>query len=142
MHANSPEETLIRVTNPPMNVPKIMLAGLDFIIVEHRYYDRKKGTIRRVSEISEVYGALEGNPKTQTIFQRDPIKDTLERTLMSSEYLKELEGFTGLSKQKIEAEIEIRKLFLENLLKNNTRELLEVNELARNFLEKRKIFGE
>ncbi len=142
VHANSPEETLVRVTNPPMNVPKIMLAGLDFIIVEHRYYDRKKGTIRRVSEIAEVYGALEGNPKTQTIFQRDPVKDQLERTLFSSEYLKELEAFTGLSRQKIESEIELRKLFLENLLKNNTRELVEVNKRSVEFLEKRHTIGE
>lgn len=142
VHANSPEETLVRVTNPPMNVPKIMLTGLDFIIVEHRYYDRKKGTIRRVSEIAEVYGALEGNPKTQTIFQRDPVKDQLERTLFSSEYLKELEAFTGLSRQKIESEIELRKLFLENLLKNNTRELVEVNKRSVEFLEKRHTIGE
>lgn len=142
VHANSPEETIIRVTSPPMNVPTIMLSGLDFIIVEHRYYDRKKGTIRRISEIAEIYGALEGKPKTQTIFQRDPVKDQLERTLLSSEYLKKLEGFTGLSKDKIESEIELRKMFLENLLKSNTRDLVEVNEKARKFLEKRKHFGE
>jgi len=142
VHANSPEETLVRVTNPPMNVPKIMLAGLDFIIVEHRYHDRKKGTIRRISEIAEVYGALESNPKTQTIFQRDPVKDVLERTLFSSEYLKELEAFTGLSREKIESEIELRKLFLENLLKSNVRELVEVNKKSVDFLEKKNTFGE
>ncbi len=42
VHANSPEETIVRVTSPPMNVPNIMLSGLDLIIVEHRYHDRKK----------------------------------------------------------------------------------------------------
>ncbi|MCX6803666.1 MAG: ATPase, T2SS/T4P/T4SS family, partial [Candidatus Diapherotrites archaeon] len=48
VHANSPEETIVRLTSPPMNVPSIMLSGLDLIVVEHRYYDRKKGTLRRI----------------------------------------------------------------------------------------------
>jgi flagellar protein FlaI len=142
VHANSPEETLIRVTNPPMNVPQIMLSGLDFIIVEHRYHDRTKGTIRRISEIAEVYGALEGKPKTQTLFQRDPIKDQLERTIMQSEYLKQLQNFTGLSKEKLEAEIELRKMFLDKLVDDNVRNLEEVSEKAKDFLDNRKSFGE
>lgn len=142
VHANSPDETIIRVTSPPMNVPKIMLSGLDFIIVEHRYHDRKKGTIRRISEIAELYGVLEGKPKTQTIFQRDPLKDKLEKTIMDSEYLKQLGDFTGLSKQKLESEIEIRKLFLDKLVEDNVRELQEVSNRAKDFLENRVRFGE
>jgi len=141
VHANSPEETIVRVTNPPMNVPNIMMSGLDLIIVEHRYYDRKKGTIRRISEIAEVFGALEGKPRTQTIFERDPVKDQLERTLMESRYLKVLQNFTGLPKSQIEAELELRKEFLEKLIKENIRSLSEVSERARSFLNERKNFG-
>ncbi len=142
VHANSPEETIIRVTNPPMNVPKIMLAGLDFIIVEHRYHDRKKGTIRRISEIAEVYGALDGKPKTQTLFQRDPVRDVIEQTLMQSEYIKMLQDFSGLSKEKISAELEIRKKFLEQLVESNIRELSVVSDKAKDFLAQRTNFGE
>jgi archaeal flagellar protein FlaI len=141
VHANSPEETIVRVTSPPMNVPNIMLSGLDFIIVEHRYHDRKKGTIRRISEIAEVYGGLEGRPKTQTIFQRDPVKDYLEKTIIDSEYLKKLRDFTGLSKDKLEGEIKIRQEFLEKLVEENTRDLKKVSEQAHDFIEKRN-FGE
>src|SRR3989338_6538505 len=32
VHANSPAETLVRVTSPPMNVPMLMLSGLDMIL--------------------------------------------------------------------------------------------------------------
>ncbi len=142
VHANSPQETIIRVTNPPMNVPQIMLSGLDFIIVEHRYYDRKKGTIRRVSEIAEVYGALEGKPRVQTVFARDPVKDKLEKTILDSSYLKTLQDFTGLSREQIEAEIQIRKQFLEKLIEKNIRGLTQVSEETKEFLGKRKIFGE
>ncbi len=142
VHANSPDETIIRVTSPPMNVPQIMLAGLDIIIVEHRFYDRKKGTIRRISEIAEVHGSLEGKSKTNTIFERDPVTDTLERTLLESNYLKELQKFTGLPKQKLVAELEIRKKFLDKLVEQNIREITKVSEMEKDFLGKRKTFGE
>ena len=142
VHANSPEETLIRVTSPPMSVPPIMLAGLDIIIVEHRYYDRKKGTIRRVSEIAEVYGSLEGKSKTNTVFQRDPVTDTLERTLLESNYLKELQKFTGLAKKTLIAELDLRKKFLDKLAEQNIREIKKVSNLSRDYLAKRKTFGE
>ena len=142
VHANSPDETLVRVTSPPMNVPQIMLAGLDIIIVEHRYYDRKKGTIRRISEIAEVYGSLEGKSKTNTVFQRDPVTDKLERTLLESNYLKELQKFTGLAKKTLEAEIKLRTKFLDKLIEQNIREIKKVSEMSRDFLAKRKIFGE
>jgi flagellar protein FlaI len=133
VHANSSEETIIRVTSPPMNVPNIMLSGLDIIIVEHRYYDRKKGTIRRISEISEVYGALDGKPRTQTIFQRDPVRDTLDRTLIESKYLKMLQNFTGITKEKLSADLMTRKTFLEHLMKQNIRSMNDVSEKAKQF---------
>ena len=142
VHANSPEETIIRLTSPPMSVPNIMMSGLDMIIVEHRYYDRKKGTIRRVSEIAEVYGALEGNPKTQVIFQRDPARDTLERTFAESKYLKILQNFTGTSKDRLLAEMTSRKTFLDNLVANNIRSLTEVSEKSKQFVLDKKSFGE
>ncbi len=142
VHANSPEETIIRLTSPPMSVPNIMMSGLDMIIVEHRYYDRKKGTIRRISEIAEVYGALEGNPKTQVIFQRDPARDSLERTFAESKYLKVLQNFTGTSKERLLAEMTSRKTFLDNLVANNIRSLTEVSEKSKQFVLDKKSFGE
>ncbi|VVB76567.1 putative KH and PIN-domain containing protein [uncultured archaeon] len=141
VHANSPEETIIRVTSPPMNVPNIMLSGLDIIIVEHRFYDRKKGTIRRISEIAEVYGAMDGKPRTQTIFQRDPARDMIERTLVDSKYLKMLQNFTGASKENIESELRARKIFLEKLVADNIRTIGEVSERAKQYLIDKAVIG-
>ncbi|MFA5741279.1 MAG: CpaF family protein [Candidatus Izemoplasmatales bacterium] len=137
VHANSPQETIIRVTNPPMNVPKIMLSGLDMIIIEHRLHDRKKGTIRRITEMAEVYNALEGDPKTETIYKWDPVKDSLERTLVNSKYVNNLQIFSGLNKEQINAEINIRKTFLDELTKQNIRSILAVSSATKKFLEKR-----
>ena len=139
VHANSPEETIIRLMSPPMSVPSIMLTGLDLIVVEHRYYDRKKGTIRRISEIAEVYGAMEGQPRTQILYQRDSVHDILEKTLIDSRYLKMLQNFTGASKDRVLAELEARKNFLENLVQKNIRDLSNVSESAKKYVAEKNI---
>jgi flagellar protein FlaI len=138
VHANSAQETLIRVTNPPMNVPSIMMSGLDFIIVENRLHDRRKGTIRRIVEIAEVKGALEGRLETDVIYQRDPAKDALEKTLVDSAYIKTLADFTGVKKEIIVAEIDVRKKFLEQLLEKNIRSMEQVAAESKEFLRKRR----
>jgi archaeal flagellar protein FlaI len=139
VHANSAQETLIRVTNPPMNVPSIMMSGLDFVIVENRLHDRRKGTIRRIIEIAEVKGALEGKLQTEIIYQWDPIKDQLEKTLMDSSYIKLLSDFTGTTRDQIYSEIELRKQFIDNLLKQNIRGIQKVSSESKKFLQGRKM---
>ncbi len=142
IHANSPRETIVRVTNPPMRVPEVMLSGLDFIVMEHRIHDRKKGTIRRITEIAELTGVLEGKAQTQTIFDRDPMRDTIERTNIPSNYLKKIERFTALSKRQVEEELFERQMFLERLLRKDTHIMQDVSKAATGyFLNKRGING-
>jgi flagellar protein FlaI len=142
VHANSAQETLIRVTNPPMNVPSIMMSGLDFVIVENRLHDRRKGTIRRIIEIAEVKGALEGKLQTDVIYQRNPVKDELEKTLIDSAYVKMLSDFTGTSRTQVYSEIESRKQFIEQLLKKNVRSMQRVSMESKRFLQEKKQINE
>lgn len=136
IHANSPQETIVRITSPPMNVPEVMLSGLDLIIIEHKIHDKRKGTIRRIAEIAEVSGVLLKRAQTQTIFLRDPVKDTIERTNIPIKYIRILQDFTGLSRKEVEENWRQRKLFLENLQKNDIRELHEVKKATQQFLLK------
>jgi len=138
IHANSAQETLVRVTSPPMNVPELMLSGLDLVLIEHRLHDKKKGTIRRLTEISEVSGVLAGKAQTQTIFERNPVEDVLVRTNMPIKYLKLLGDFTGLSRKKLEEEVSQRAAFLAGLAKKGIRDMREVQVATQSFiLEKR-----
>jgi len=134
VHANSAQETLIRITNPPMNVPEAMLSGLNFVIVEHRLHDRKKGTIRRVTEIGEVTGVLEGKAQVQAIFKWDAVSDELRRTGVPSNYLRELAKRSGLNSQQIERELKKRKSFIEGLIKKNIRSIDESTKRMKSFL--------
>lgn len=137
VHANSPQEAIVRVTSPPMNVPEVMLSGLDFILVEHRIHDKKKGTIRRITEIAEVSGVLEGKATTQVIYERDAPTDTLKRTNIPVAYLNGLQKLTGFSKKQIEAEWLARKRVLKNLVDNNIRSMAEVSRACQAYLEER-----
>ncbi|MDO8647571.1 MAG: CpaF family protein [Candidatus Diapherotrites archaeon] len=138
VHANSAAETIIRVTNPPMNVPEVMLSGLDFVIIENRLHDRKKGTIRRVTEISEVTGVLEKKAQTQTIFERDPTDDTLKRTQIPSQFMGKLCRMTGMTKKQLDAIIEERTVFLKKLVDSNIRSMPEVSSALQHYLSEKR----
>jgi flagellar protein FlaI len=138
VHANSAQETIIRVTNPPMNVPELMMSGLDLILIEHRLHDKKQGTIRRVTEISEVSGVLSGRSQTQKIFERDPIKDTITRTDVPMNYLQTLGEFTGMMKKELENEIFQRGNYLKQLSKKGIRDLKSVQEATQLYILKQK----
>lgn len=138
VHANSAQETIVRVTNPPMNVPQVMLSGLDFVVIENRLHDRQKGTIRRVTEISELTGVLEGKAQTQTIFEYDPSDDTVKRTDVPSQYLAKLMRLTGQSKKKIDEELAAREAFLTKLVQNNIRSMNDFASATTQYLESQK----
>jgi flagellar protein FlaI len=135
LHANSPEETIVRVTNPPMNVPSTMLAALDLILVENRLHDKQRGTIRRVTEIAQVVGALEGEPTTRNIFVWNPVTDSLERTAQEIDYIKKIQKFTGLEPKQIELEWKRRERILQGILQKNVRNIQQVRIETNRFLE-------
>ncbi|VVC00854.1 putative KH and PIN-domain containing protein [uncultured archaeon] len=134
VHANSAQETLVRVTSPPMNVPKVMLSGLNFIIILHRLHDKRLGTIRRVIEIAEVTGVLEDNAKTIVVYKRDAEDDTLKRTGAPISYLKLLEDMTGITKSQLAEEIIRRSDFLAGLVKQRAHRMKDVSEKVKEYL--------
>ncbi len=134
VHANTALETIVRVTSPPMNVPQTMLSGLNFILVQNRIHDPKKGTIRRITELSEVTGVLVGKPQTQTLFTWDPVTDSFKKAEGVSEFIRDLTKYTGLTKQQIDKEIENRKNFIEQLRKDKIRDQQQVSQKMLEYL--------
>ncbi len=128
LHANNSRETLVRITNPPMSVPGIMISALDLIVVMKRIHDRRKGTIRRITEISEVTGVLEGKPQIIYLYEWDPVDDKIKATGVPSKYLQLLERFTGMTHTDVMEELSKRKQFIEELVKKNERELSVVSK--------------
>ncbi|MEM3473274.1 MAG: CpaF family protein [archaeon] len=138
VHANSAQETLVRLLSPPMNVPLVMLDALDFVLMQQRIVDPRKGTIRRVTELAEIQGIAGNAPQTQLLFEWDPAPDIIKNNNLSSRYENRLMKFTGMSKSDLDYEKEKRKDFLEILVKKNIRKLSDVALEIRKFEESEK----
>ena len=133
IHANSARETIVRLESPPMNVPRIMIPALDIIIMQVRFHSRKKGTIRRVTEIAEVSGVEGESIQLNKLYKYDPAKDELVPTGVPSKTLNILAHHTGMSMREIELEIEKRKLILEWMIENGIRSIEKVGYYIRQF---------
>lgn len=133
IHANSARETIVRLESPPMNVPRIMIPALDIIIMQVRFHSRKKGTIRRVTEIAEVSGIEGESVQLNKLYKYDPAKDELVPTGVPSKTLNMLAHHTGMSVKEIELEIEKRKIILEWMIENGIRSIEKVGYYIRQF---------
>lgn len=138
VHANSAKETTVRLQSSPMNVPKIMLGALNFIVIQRRIHDRRKGTIRRITEIAEVKGVLEGNLEVDPLYVWDAATDKMKSTGIPSKYLEEVSKYTGLNLNEIEKEIQARKKIIEKIVKSNVREMDKVCEITQNYISNKK----
>ncbi|MEM0475464.1 MAG: CpaF family protein [Candidatus Norongarragalinales archaeon] len=138
VHANSAHETLIRLTNPPISVPTVMLTPLNFIVMQNRVHDLRKGTIRRITEIAELTTVdPDTGPKIQVLWSWDAAKDELYKTNVKSVYFQVLSKFSGFSEQQIADELEERKKVLQDLMAKGVRSLTEVCAVTQNYIEKK-----
>ncbi|ACX71903.1 type II secretion system protein E [Methanocaldococcus vulcanius M7] len=126
LHANSADEAILRLTSPPMNVPKIMLTALDFIINQQRI--RRGGkTLRRILGIVElVKGGGEGHEFAKTtLYEYNGLKDQLERRGICM-WEEEVCEIAGITREELIRDRENRKKVLTYLYNKNIRKLEDV----------------
>ncbi len=134
IHSNSAEDTIVRITSPPMNVPEIMVNALDFIIVQHRIHDRRKGTIRRITELAEIR-VVEHRPKIKILMTWNPSEDRMEILDEHVDYLRELRAYTGLELSDIEEELRMREHFLKELANKGRLNIDQVKKEVQRYFE-------
>jgi len=112
VHANDANETVTRLTNPPIEIPRTMLPAISMIVVQYR--NRRTG-IRKTFQIAEILPDAEPNVLLQTDLKSGKMRKMNEsKALMSTIGL-----FTGLTKQEIKHALEKKEMVLKYLLKNN-----------------------
>jgi flagellar protein FlaI len=122
VHSNSARETIIRLTNPPMGVPEIMLPALDLILMQNKIYVEGK-TIRRITEVAEVVGGgEEGKITLNTVYEWDPKNDELKATGVPSVLKQKIAKLKGISMEELERELKNRERVLRWIVENNIRE--------------------
>ncbi len=111
-HANSAEETILRLINPPIEVPKTMLPAISLIIVQFR--NRRTGK-RRTFQIAEILPDASAN----LLMQYNPKTDTLNEVNKSKSILSTLKLFTGFDDMEIKKDLAEKQRILQYLVGQN-----------------------
>ncbi|MBU1198344.1 MAG: type II/IV secretion system ATPase subunit [Nanoarchaeota archaeon] len=120
-HANNAQQTVERLTNPPIDVPKIMLPAISLIIVQFR--NRRTGT-RRTFQIAEILD----DSTVNIMMQYDQKKDKLVKVNPSKSLFKTLKLYTGMSDADIKKDLAEKEKVLNYLMKH---EITDVDEVGR-----------
>nr|MCK4929957.1 CpaF family protein [Nanoarchaeota archaeon] len=120
LHANNAEEVITRLTNPPIGVPKPMMASLSMIIVQNR--NRRTGK-RRTLQIAELTPT--GDPRI--LMKLNISKDGLEQVAKSETMMERLKLYTGLSEEEITFDLKEKIRILKWMIK---RGVTNVNDIG------------
>lgn len=121
-HANSAEETIQRLTNPPIDVPKIMLPAISLIILQYR--NRRTGK-RRTFQIAEILPDASAN----VLMQYNPKVDKLVRVNKSRALMQTLTLYTGFTELEIKKDLFEKQKVLEYLIKQNINSVDDVGRV-------------
>ena len=142
LHADSISETVSRLVNPPIDVPKNMLESIDLCVVMFR--DRRKG-IRRVYQAGELLIEGEGSDarvNTNILYRWKPSTDRIVPHAGSLKLFEDLSRHTGLTQKEINSNLLVKKSILDWFVKNNLRQIDQVGSImSRYYLNRELVVG-
>jgi len=109
LHADTAEQTVRRLVNPPIDVPKTMVDAVDVNIVMFR--DRRRN-FRRVMELAEVTTNSEDEVKADVIYEWQSKEDEVKKKRESEAIFETLNLHTGMNRDELEENIEEKKTVL------------------------------
>lgn len=133
LHANTAEETLKRLINPPINIPVSLLTSLQLITVMHR--DRRRN-IRRLLEVSELIpsgGLDQMKIELNNIFRWVPSKDKIMEWGKSNRVLNDIKLFSGMDDNEIKKNLEEKKKILMWMAKNDIKDIERVGRIISDY---------
>ncbi len=122
VHANDTRETITRLTNPPIEIPRTMLPAISMIIVQYR--NRRTG-IRKTFQVSEILP----NSETNVLIQLDIKSGKLNKINKSKSLLNTIELFTGFTKNELKKSLNEKERVLKWLVKQNINTVDEVGKV-------------
>jgi flagellar protein FlaI len=128
VHSNSARETIVRLTNPPMRVPEIMIPALDLILMQSKIFHKGK-TIRRITEIAEISGSEKEKLTLNNVYEWDPKSDSLKPTGVPSLLKQRMARLKGISVDELQEEIDKREKVIRWMVKKNKRSITEVSQI-------------
>ena len=115
-HANDAHETITRLTNPPINIPPLVLPSLSVILVQNR---NRRTNKRRTFQVAEILP--DGKPNI--VLQHNPLTDNLDKVGDFKVITKTLQLFAGMTAEDIQNDLDKKKKVLKYLVDNEIRDL-------------------
>ena len=129
LHANNVKETINRLTQPPIGLPKQILSALSLIVVQH--INRRDGK-RRTLQIGEIMET--GDAKA--LMQLNAVNDTLEKINEPAAIYETLSLYTGLSKEDIEKDINEKIDILKWMVEKNIGDINKIGLIMSKYYRK------
>lgn len=123
LHADNSEQTISRLTNPPINIPSEMLDALSGIVVMFRH---RRFNIRRVLEFSE----MTSKGKANTLYRWDVKTDKVKGTGRMSRLADTLSLYSGMTEKEIETDVNEKVEVLEWMVKKGYYSVDEVGRVV------------
>ena len=136
LHANTGAETITRLINPPMDVPPIMLTGLDLIIIQARLHVKGK-TARKIVEVSEVAGMEGDKPRLNPIWKYNAETDQIEETGIPSKMKETICKAAGCTPATFEQHVQQRMGILNDLVERDISDIGTVTQVIQGFYSSR-----
>ena len=133
LHAENVTSALRRLEGEPMRIPRMMISGLNMVIVMARR-EIDDMPIRKIIECAEVKGITpEGEIDVDMLFGWDAINDDWP-LLNESYYLKKAAKMRGITVEEAKHDIKMRAEILNFMAEHNKRSFSEVTQVIRNYV--------
>lgn len=131
MHADSVDSVINRLTNPPVNVPKQMLMGIDIICVQDQLrVNGRSESSRKVKDIREVVSLDNNNQfRSKKPFYWDPKTDDLNDSVEDSYVIDEISRIDETSTEDVIKELNQREKIIEEMSRSNIRDAKSVRDI-------------
>ncbi|MEM0438026.1 MAG: type II/IV secretion system ATPase subunit [Candidatus Micrarchaeia archaeon] len=123
LHADNSEQTVSRLTNPPISIPQTMLGALDLIVVQYR--NRRTG-IRRTFEVAEMTDTGGYN----VIYRWNPRTDRIEKVQEISSLADRIGLYTGMTLKEVRQDISEKAQVINYMVRNDLLDIESVGKIV------------
>jgi archaeal flagellar protein FlaI len=120
LHANNAEEVVTRLTNPPIDIPKPMIASLGLIVIQNR---NRRTNKRRTSQVAEINDS--GDP--HLLMRLNISKDLIEDIEKSNSITERIKLYTGMTDDEIVEDLREKVRILKWMVRRN---IYDVNRIG------------
>jgi flagellar protein FlaI len=130
LHANDVDETIARLTNPPINVPKALLGAISITAVMNRNRRTGKRQILQIAEITQEGGS-------RVLMQHDFKKDELVWVNKPLRIYNTLKTFNGMGKEDVDKDIKNKEYVLKQLTEKGVKDVHAIGQVMAKYYFKR-----